>query len=364
MAEDLGEITIKFGDSGSGGGGASQEAFYSYKLRLEQAQEARRIAAEAKRVQEKQIKDAQKYADELIAQQKQGIDAFKSIVAGGYGTAMIGLRGGGLGNVLSSAKASATNIASAGVVGGAIGTTALGIGAALGIVAVAATAIASIVSNINDRVSQLSTISGPMALQEATNRLSEMRRDMREAQILGPMYTQVSQLVNKIKDLLQPFLMAFRAALLSVIIPILEQIVKYLQSLFNLIPVIAMALSQSAGTIQSVGGMGGVFKAISRASMGVGGMGTQVGGLFGVLSWLFPPSKTSGAANTLNTIASVLMRFYQSFQNQQQHSGGRWALDTLNTLATGGLVNVPGVPGVMPIRTAPARRARSGGQVP
>lgn len=332
MAEDLGEITIKFGEGGaapSGGAGAGAAA-----------SQARTVA------------DAAKAAMSGILQNLPAIAR----------VAQSGMRGGTIGTVASATQVAAAGIAGAGVSVAAVLAPVLAIAAGLAVVAVAVVAIRSFVSSIMDRVSQLASISGPMAMQDALNRISEMRRDMREAQILGPMYAQVSQLVNKIKDLLQPFLMAFKAAILSVIIPLLETVVDYLKRLFNLIPVIATYLANLGGGLQSIGGMGGYYNIMSGALAG-----TQAGGLFMILSWLFPPSKTSGAANTLNTIAAVLMQFYNAFQNQTQQGSNGWALNTLNALASGTApMIVPGVPGAIPVpvRTSPARTGRSRGPTP
>jgi hypothetical protein len=278
--------------------------------------------------------------------------------------AQTGLQGGTLGGVASATQMAASGIAGAGMAAGAVLAPLLAIGATVGVVAVAAVAIRSYVNSIMDRVSQLAAISGPMAMQDALNRISEMRRDMREARVLGPMYTQVSQLVNKIKDLLQPFLMAFRAALLSIIIPLLEKIVEYLQQLFNLIPVIANFINQIAQGLAQIGGMGGLMSALSQVS--IPGF-PQFSGLFSILSWLFPPSQTSGAANVLTTIANVLMQFYQAFQNQTQQGTNGWALNTLNALASGTVpMQIPGVPGYVqaPVRTGSSRTGRPGGPTP
>ena len=192
-----------------------------------------------------------------------------------------------------------------------------------------------------------------------------MRRDMREARVLGPMYTQVSQLVNKIKDLLQPFLMAFRAALLSVIIPMLEKIVKVLEDVFAMIPEIAAFLDGLAQGFNAIGGAAGMAQTMGQISIPGSPAAT---GVFQILSWLFPASgtgSTSTIGNTLSSVASTLMQFYNSYQKQQTEGTNGWALGTLNALASGQTQGFVGTqPVVLPLRTNPTRRNRPQSRTP
>lgn len=336
MAEDLGEITIKFGD---GDGDANRRPSG---------------AGQPSQAHTRTVADAARAA-------MSGILTNIPLITR---VAQAGVQGYGLGGVVGATRVAASGIAAAGLGAGAVLAPVLAIAAGVGVIGVSALAIRSAVGRITDRVSELAAVNGPMALQDAMTRISEMRRDMREARILGPMYTQVSQLVNKIKDLLQPFLMAFRAALMSIIIPILENIADYLQRLFNLIPGIAQYLSNLSSGLQSIGGVGGAFSILSKS---LPGMPAGVSGLFGILSWLFPPSQTSGTASTLNNIANTLMQFFQSYKNQQQQGTNGWAVTTLNALVTGGVMTQPAnlpAPIFVPVRSSSSRGRRPSGPTP
>lgn len=331
MAEDLGEITIKFGDD-----------------------EGSKRPTQPTRTDSRAVSDSTKAAMSGILANLPAITR----------VAQAGVQGYGLGGVVSATRMAASGLAGAGAGAASILAPVLAIAAGVGGIAVAAYAIKSFVGKITDRISELAAVSGPMAMQEAMTKLSEMRRDMREAQVLGPMYIQVSQLVNKIKDLLQPFLMAVRAALLSIIIPILEKIAELLTDLFNMIPQIVQFLNNLAAAIQVSGGVG---QAAGIAGAALPGSMAGLKGIFGIMSWLFPASQTSHTANTLSAIASTLAQFYQAFQSQQPQGANGWALNTLNALATGGvMVQQPNLPApiFVPVRKTPSRLRRTSSPTP
>jgi hypothetical protein len=334
MAEDLGEITIKFGEGGAMARGPS--AGQAARDSMGQAREAARSA---------------------LAGIMSNLPAFGRIV-------QAGAQGAGVSGVVGAARGAAA-MAGGGITAGAVAAMLV----PLGLTAGAAIAIRSLVGRVLDRVGELSAVSAPMALQDAANRLSEMRRDMREARVLGPMYTQISQLWNKIKDLFQPFILVVKALIMSAIIPILEWIANMLQAAFNLIPVIVSYLNAVVRGINAANTAN-----VNTYNIMAGALGAvpAAGGVMRLLGWLFPPGKgqMSTIGGFLGTIASTLQNFYNSW-NQTQGAGGMnaWALDTLTLLGAGGFPGVPAVPGVrgpvtVPIRTKPTRTSRPGRATP
>lgn len=333
MAEDLGEILIKFGSSSGGGGTGIPE---------DRSQQA------ARRMLERQ-RDA---VDDITA-------SLKDLVSGAYGAAMSGIRGGGLGGVLGTARSAASGIGAAGMIGGTIGASVLAIGAGVGVIAVAALAVRSMVNSILDRVSKLAQVSPAMAMTDAMNQLAQMRRDMREAKVLGPMYSRISQLWQTILDLFQPWTLAIKSALMAIIIPILEEVADLLRQAMSIIPAVGGVLTAIGQYLVATGGVN--YTAMANAATY-----SPSSGVLRLLGYLFPPSASGGSSvgNVLVSIGNTLTNFYTAFKNTQQGTGGQWALDTLGALATGGMVQVPGVPGALPIRTSPARRGRTQGPTP
>lgn len=340
MAEDLGEIVIRFGDDGGGRRGPTSSTGSASQQNTRSAAEASKAAL-------------------------QGIMQNLPVITR---VAQTGMQGGTIGGVLSASRVAAGGLAAAGPIVAAVLAPVLAIAAGIAIVAVTARAIHSVVTSVMDRISDLAKVSGPMAMQQAMNQIAEMRRDMREARVLGPMYSQVAQLVNKIKDLLQPFLLAFRAAILSVIIPLLQAIATYLQRFNDMIPAIAAALSDMANLVNE-------YMPLIDKLLGKSGA-IPSGGLWGLLNFVAPiwmfnaitglagfgttPTGPSTIAGILITMAQTLTSFYSAFQQQTPTGSNAWAINQLDALATGSYAGAS-----VPIqrRNAP-RIARPSGATP
>lgn len=271
MAEDLGNITIRFGDGPGGGGGGGGDAG-------------------------RQIAMAREAAKSALSGIMSNLPAFGRIV-------QAGTQGGGVAGVMGAARGA---VSAAGGSMAAAGIAA--ILAPIGITAVAAVALKSMVGRVLDRVSELAAVSGPMAMQDAMNKLAEMRRDMREAQILGPMYQKVSELWRNIQDLFQPFILVIKQAFLSILVPILNGIAGLLKWLLEFVAEILKAIQVILVAIADLSATASAYFTEMARTAWVGGSVFEV--LSGIYSGL--EKFTRGAANGLNTVIGLLQQQTQS----------------------------------------------------
>ena len=159
--------------------------------------------------------------------------SFKNVISTGVG-------GGSVGEIVGGAAGAARSA------GGGMG--AVGLGAAVGGIAIIAAGMVAVrmaVSSILTRVSELARVNPAMAMQAALSNIAEMKRDMAEAKVLGPLYTMVSELARTIQDMLAPIFNAIKAILTGVIV-ILLQVFKSL--LERMMPIIA-SIAQGIGNL-------------------------------------------------------------------------------------------------------------------
>lgn len=295
MAEDLGNITIRFGDGpGGGGGGGGGDAG-------------------------RQIAMAREAAKSALSGIMSNLPAFGRIV-------QAGTQGGGVAGVMGAARgavsAAGGSMAAAGIVA---------ILAPIGITAVAAVALKSMVGRVLDRVSELAAVSGPMAMQDAMNKLAEMRRDMREAQILGPMYQKVSELWRNIQDLFQPFILVIKQVFLGLLVPLLNGIASVLRWMLQFVAEILKAvqtllyaiadLAREAGfafnvLAQQFPSLKGFFEGIANAYFGVQKYARQfAGGLNTVIGLLQQQTQSTNPnallADTLTALSAPSLSTYR-----------------------------------------------------
>ena len=150
--------------------------------------------------------------------------SFKNVISTGVG-------GGSVGEIVGGAAGAARSA------GGGMG--AVGLGAAVGGIAIIAAGMVAVkmaVSSILNRVSELARVNPAMAMQAALSNIADMKRDMAEAKVLGPLYTMVSELARTIQDMLAPIFNAIKAVMTGVIV-ILLQVFKSL--LERMMPIIA-----------------------------------------------------------------------------------------------------------------------------
>jgi hypothetical protein len=239
----------------------------------------------------------------------------------------MGTRGAGVGEIASSGLGMA---AGAGVGGAAMAGVAIG----LGVVAAAAVAIKAGVSAIQNRISQLARVDAGMAQQEALNQIADIRRDMAEARILGPLYARVSEIMRSLKDAIQPFLVLFKGLFTAIIIPILNGLVVRLNELAKYIPQVLKFIITIFQTLAFTANLFSVF---------VAGLAQSFTNLSGPLTG-FSQGLSNIGFNML-TIVGALGQILNSLNNQQQaQNPNQWAINTLNALSSGGALTPALVP--------------------
>jgi hypothetical protein len=291
MAEDLGDITIRFAGGITGGGIGGDSSANQFMTKV-----APRIAGEA-------TKGA-------VSQILSSLPQFASVVRAGTS--------GSLGAV-SQAGGSAIAAAGGGVAAAALGGVAVGLGA----VVVAAIGIKLAVGRILDRVSELASVSGAMAQQQALNTLQDMKQSMREASVLGPLYEKVASLWRTIKDLLQPFILLFKVLLVTFIVPALNLVIHILKKATALLEIILKVLEPMLRDIGKALADFGVLLAGAAQAMGAT-MSLTVGSIGDGLTGL--GEAMEDAADAVHQILDVL-------KNQgQQNNPNLWAINTLTDL--------------------------------
>jgi len=294
MAEDLGNITIRFGDGPGGGGGGGMGGGTQ------------------------QIAMAREAAKSALSGIMSNIPAFARVV-------QAGAQGSSLGSLVGATR-TAVSGAGGGVGAMALGGVALGAGALLA----AVVGIRTIVGRVMDRVSELASVNAVMAREEAQNRLAQMQRDMKEASVLGPLYQRVSEIWRSLQDQFQPIGLAIKAAIMGGIVPVLK--------------LMSPILSFIAGLIK------GVIQGVQQILYVLAEMFRDAGFAFNTLAQVFPNFQTEleavanayfatqgfarKVANQLGTVVNIL-------QQQQQQGTNPNAVfeDTLLALSSPSLVS-------------------------
>lgn len=285
MAEDLGNITIRFGDGpGGGGAGGTQD--------LAMAREAAKSA---------------------MAGIMSNLPAFARVV-------QAGAQGASFGSLVGATRTAVSGA------GGGVGAMALG-GAALGAGALlaAVVSIRSIVGRVMDRVSELAAVNAVMAREEAQNRLAQLQRDMKEASVLGPLYSQVSGIWRSLQDQFQPIGLAIKALIVGGIIPVLKLMSPILKFIGDLIKAVIQGIQQILYVLAE--------------------MFREAGFAFNTLAQVFPNFKTEleavanayfaaqgfarRVANQLGTVVNILQQ-----QQQQNNNPNAVFEDTLLALSS------------------------------
>jgi hypothetical protein len=239
----------------------------------------------------------------------------------------MGARGAGVGDIVASGAGLA---AGAGAGGMALAGMAIG----LGVVAAAALAIKVGVSAIQGRVSELARVNAGMAQQEALNQIADIRRDMAEARVLGPLYAKVSEIMRSLKDAIQPFLILFKGLFTAIIIPILNGLVSMLNGLAKYIPWILQFIIAAFQQLSFMANIISVF--LADLATYFTDIATPLNGLatgFSLLGF--------GVTTIIGQLGQVLNNL-----NQQQgaQSPNQWAISTLNALSSGGALTPALVP--------------------
>lgn len=236
--------------------------------------------------------------------------------------------GGGVRGTIAATGTAASALGGAAAAGPLI-AAAVGIG----VVAVATTAIVSFVRNINSRVTELARVSAMMARESAVNRLDEMKRDIKEARVMGPLYATISSLTRSFMNVLQPGVLLIKAIIINAIVPVMKAIILIIQGLNYLVSfvldivgdiniavgqglsVIASMMANLAAQIPSYLDVGGVFSGtLTTMADGLGHIGQHV--------------ETVG--QTAKDIAELMRK-----GEDKKADANQWAKDTLSKLSSG-----------------------------
>jgi len=215
--ESLGHIDIRFPSGGGGGGAAGGGGG----------------AAPQKREKEKFDVNIFKEANDL----------FRKAASGGSiseGRAAIGR--------LSEGSAGGLSAGATGLLGAAVG-----IGVTVAAVSVAIRSIASAVQGIMERITQLARYSPTLALEAMLTKLQEMRQDISEAKILGPLYQVVAQMYRQFMSVFQPIFLAIKVVVTTILASFLGKIYDITKSLLPAIMQIVESLRDFMQSIADIG---------------------------------------------------------------------------------------------------------------
>ena len=244
-------------------------------------------------------------------------------------------QGGGIRGTLRAASGAAEAIGATGAGGVGAGALVGGV-AAIGIAVAGVTAIvagiSSLVSNVLSRVSELARVNAAMANENALNKLGELQRDMKEAKVLGPLYTTVSTIWRGIMNGMQPIMLFIKTALMAIVIPILK--------------LVELGVSIIATVIQWIAGiLGSILSVIGQGLQTLGSMLSALS--TSIPSWMDPGGILAGMANAIGTgfstvgagvsqVGGTLLNISQMVkQATQKQNVNAWATDTLDALAAG-----------------------------
>lgn len=233
--------------------------------------------------------------------------------AGGFKNVLSqGMSGAGIGDIVGGAKSAAS--------GAGGGMAAMGVGAAVGGVAIIASVMQSVklaVNGILSRVSELARVNPAMAMQQAMSNIADMKRDMQEAKVIGPLYKSVMEIVRVIKDLLAPIFLIIKAFItggLLIILNIIKDAIK------SLLPTIA-AIANATGLMllkmyESRQETEMFFKALETNSKLYGAGGATMVGSIG--SYLFG---SSPIMDTISVIAKNLIEISGMIKQETAKTG-------------------------------------------
>lgn len=253
--------------------------------------------------------------------------------AGGFKNVLSqGMSGAGIGDIVGGAKSAAS--------GAGGGMAAMGVGAAVGGVAIIASVMQSVKSAVNgilSRVSELARVNPAMAMQQAMSNIADMKRDMQEAKVIGPLYKSVMEIVRVIKDLLAPIFLIIKAIItggLLIILNIIKDAIK------SLLPTIA-AIANATGLMllkmyENRQETEMFFKALETNSKLYGATGATMVGSIG--SYLF---SSSPIMDTISVIAKNLIEISGMIKQEtaKTGTGNQYFTDMLQAMSTGAHFN-------------------------
>lgn len=233
------------------------------------------------------------------------------------------------GGIRATASAAAGASAALGAAASPMIAVAIGIGA----VAVAAKSMLSFVSNINSRVADLARVSATMARESAINRLDEIKRDIKEARVMGPMYSTISSLTRGFLNAVQPAIMLIKLGLINIVVPIMRIIIGIIQAVnYVLSYIVQFVGSLLEGIGEGIANMGQLILALASQMPGW----LDAGGLLSTgMNTIGKAIEETGkhvaqVGVTAKDIAEQMRK-----TEEKKNDANQWAKDTLRSLSSG-----------------------------
>lgn len=289
--ESLGHIEIRFPE-GSGSDSPTQdnsdiilvlrELIATLKKDIVETQ--KEITEDKKNATDK--KGEEKKEKSTLEKLKGGFESLKSV----YGKVQ---NAGSVGEGVKAVKGGISELAPILETLGLVGTAALAVAAVVVIIiAVIAIIVMTVkwiaqkvqegIQEVLSSIDRLSNVNGQMAMEKALNSLQQMQMDIKEAQLIGPLYADIAQLWRKFQAELFPFIIIFKLFLFGMLKGVLYLIVALLE-------VIRMIIN---GVLQMLIGFtsfmmgGGNIASKAGGLLSTPAMNFATGGISGIFGWL------------------------------------------------------------------------------
>lgn len=249
----------------------------------------------------------------------------------------------------------------------AITTTLAIVAAAVAAIAAVIAVIAVGVSFIKSRIDTLAKYNPALAQQAALDRLQQITQATQEAQILEPMYTEVSMILREIRAAIFPVILAIKTIILGLILPplrLLNEILQYLKRGFSAILAGLVSLLQQFGPAAAA--------SITGIISSVLGFGNPT--VMNQIASMLGGSVFSAFNSSIAPVIVALQQIIKIMQGGQMQPANAWAINTLNALSShrssnprlpsGGAISGSGMPLPWQVGTRPPPRKGPGGGTP
>lgn len=310
--ESLGHIEIRFPEGESGGGSTNNSEIVAVMRDLVSI--LKRGVAETQKELKTEIKPTQ--AKEEASSYKKVTTAIESLKGVYKNVASAGSVGEGV----SAVKGGISELAPLLEVVGLVGTAAVAVAAVIVIIiavlAILVIGVAMIwkgvsagIKEVLNSIDRLSNVSGAMAMEKSLNTLQQMQLDIKEAQVLGPIYSEISGLYRRLQSILFPFIMVLKTFIFAILKYALEKIISLLEFLREVIlSMLRMAIAVTAA-LASGGAMSSAMGNTIQTMGGITGSGITT-----VLGWLLS-SYGSGATASFAKMTEIMLKIYGLLQN-------------------------------------------------
>lgn len=305
--ESLGHIEIRFPEGEAGGATADNSEIVAVMrdlvatLKKGIGETEKEVKEERKPKEKKELTDFQKINGT--------IEKLKEVFRGaGYAAGSGSISGVG-DAAKTGVEAISTLLEGFGEIAVAVGIIVVAIVVALAIMVATVVLIWKVVmagvQEVLQSIDRLANVSGAMAMEKALNTLQQMQMDIKEAQILGPIYSEISGLYRRLQAVLFPFIMLFKTFIFGILKWILEKIV----SLLELIREAILTVLRFAIGITSALATGGQFASNVGGALASPMGATIMGPSSYILGWILQATG-SGVNQTFIAATEILTKIY------------------------------------------------------